>query len=221
MIIGFSGKRGSGKDTYSHKLKVFMGNVKFLAFGDAVKNELTYIYDLIRFAQDENDAILSVSRFSKIGYDEVAVLVNSVFDSVRGDDEINGFTKNEHTMFAMQYWATDVRRKYDEDYWVNIVRQSILEYSSVDYHVFITDVRFPNEADAVIESGGVLVRLDVSAESQLERIMKRDNVVLSESFLNHDSEVSLDSYENFSVRIDTDRVDALDILIDYVESYVR
>ncbi len=57
----------------------------------------------------------------------------------------------------LQWWGTDYRRAQDPDYWVKRLRKTL------DNHqpevALITDVRFPNEADAIHAWGGYVVRV--------------------------------------------------------------
>lgn len=57
----------------------------------------------------------------------------------------------------MQNYGTEVRRREDEDYWVK-QWSSKITHSSMS-HFVADDVRFANEAEAILDNGGVLVRL--------------------------------------------------------------
>lgn len=52
---------------------------------------------------------------------------------------------------ALQWWGTDHRRAANPDYWVNSLKRSLGPESYV-----IDDVRFENEAQAVLDLGGVV-----------------------------------------------------------------
>lgn len=58
----------------------------------------------------------------------------------------------------LQVLGTDCIRAVDEDFWVNAAMRDLPRDTPVNY-VF-DDVRFPNEARAITEAGGVLVHLD-------------------------------------------------------------
>lgn len=55
----------------------------------------------------------------------------------------------------LQWWGTDYRRAQDENYWVN----KAFEYYDDDQDLVFDDVRFPNEAEAIRERGGLVVRV--------------------------------------------------------------
>lgn len=62
-----------------------------------------------------------------------------------------------------QWWGTDFRRNlFSNDYWLNIVHEKILDTYRLfgkDCIIFITDVRFKNEADFIRSIGGSVVRI--------------------------------------------------------------
>ena len=65
----------------------------------------------------------------------------------------------------MQLWGTNVRRSQDPDYWVKRAMQQVDTLTAAspsacpDFVVF-DDVRFPSEANAIRDRGGIVVRLD-------------------------------------------------------------
>jgi hypothetical protein len=77
-------------------------------------------------------------------------------DHVNGDlkevvDEFWGFSPR----WALQRMGTEAMRKnVDDDIWIKATMRKV-----ISSHV-ITDVRFPNEAKAIKEAGGVLWRID-------------------------------------------------------------
>ena len=75
----------------------------------------------------------------------------------------------------LQYFGTDVMRYMWEPVWVNKCIKDIAREGSLIS--IITDVRFPNEVEAVQKAGGVVLRLT--------RKVFEDN---------HDSETALDNY---------------------------
>jgi hypothetical protein len=56
-------------------------------------------------------------------------------------------------------YGTDIRRKLDQNCWIKTIQGEVEDYLSKDYYVFITDVRFKNEAEWVNINGGSLVNL--------------------------------------------------------------
>jgi len=110
---------------------------------------------------------------------------------------------NEGPMTArefMQFFGTDVCRKMFEPIWVKSCIKKIQQEQS--QLAIIADVRFPNEAKAIEEAGGRVVRLT--------RQVFDDN---------HSSEVALDSYP-FTDFIDN-QVESIDALMVKVSKFYR
>lgn len=93
-----------------------------------------------------------------------------------------------------QWWGTDYRRAQDPDYWVKRLLET-LEREQPDI-ALITDVRFPNEADAIHAAGGYLV--------QVVRTTKPDVIVPE-----HDSEKALDGYTGWDFTLSAATVSQL------------
>ena len=91
----------------------------------------------------------------------------------------------------LQWWGTDYRRAKDPDYWVKALRKTL------DAHnpelALITDVRFPNEADAIHAWGGYVVKCT--------RLGKPDVEVHE-----HASEAAMDGYRGWDFYISADGV---------------
>ncbi len=85
-------------------------------------------------------------------------------------------------------------RKYRPSFWVDIILDKIRANPTVNY--MITDVRYPNEADALDSVDGIIVRL--------ERHPDRDGLV-DEKTKQSISETALDSYTGFKYVVPGDQ----------------
>lgn len=83
---------------------------------------------------------------------------------------------------VMQVFGTDIMRAWDEDVWVRPCMRKVEEASTK--LVLITDVRFPNELEAIHERGGKVIRL------------LRDPLGGEDK---HDSETALDNMAGFDL----------------------
>ena len=88
----------------------------------------------------------------------------------------------------LQYFGTEVCRKINPDIWADRCLQDIQEENPL--LAIIDDCRFPNEADAVQEAGGKIIRLTRSPLSD-----------------GHSSESALDDWDNFDAVIDNQNLD--------------
>lgn len=76
----------------------------------------------------------------------------------------------------LQWWGTDLRRSEDPQYWINKMKGQLSPFieggHSEDQAAVITDVRFPNEADAVRDLGGTIIRIWAPTNVRKERLGK-------------------------------------------------
>lgn len=86
----------------------------------------------------------------------------------------------------LQWWGTNYRREQDQDYWVHRMVETLARHRPEV--AVITDVRFPNEAEAIHKLGGYLV--------QVERTTMPDIDVPP-----HPSEQALDGYAGWDFHI--------------------
>lgn len=93
----------------------------------------------------------------------------------------------------LQFLGTDFGRSIDKDIWVKSCLADIQRFEDVNSveNIFVTDCRFENEADALKQSGFVLVQIDRSAD--LRGDIGRDP--------NHPSEIALDHYTRWDYTI--------------------
>ena len=123
---------------------------------------------------------------------------------IRAADSKRSFDWREGPMTArefMQFFGTDVCRKMFEPIWVNSCLKTIIKEQSE--LAIIADVRFPNEAKAVEDAGGSLLRLT--------RNLYHDN---------HSSEVALDDYP-FTCSIDNKDNSIDDLIVKVKELYLN
>ena len=82
----------------------------------------------------------------------------------------------------LQWLGTDYGRKRDPNVWIRQMQEAIRVGPPA--HLFVSDMRFPNEADALKELGFYLVRLDRELPT-------------GASWATHESETALEKYEGF------------------------
>jgi hypothetical protein len=91
----------------------------------------------------------------------------------------------------MQFFGTECMRAMDNEFWTKSLFRTIEEKEFKN--VIITDVRFPNEADPVVERGGYVIRVN----------RENKDAVHGET---HASETSIDDYDkvDFTVENNSD-----------------
>lgn len=131
-LIGICGKKGSGKDAAGAALASI--GYHQVAFAEALKLMTARLYEYLKF--DESTA-------NKMIYGDLKEMPVP---------ELGGHS----TRYAMQTLGTEWGRLcLDRDLWVNIGIAKAKQYDKA----VITDVRFPNEAEAIKEQGGIIIRI--------------------------------------------------------------
>lgn len=154
MIIGLSGVARSGKDTIADYLVENYGFRK-VSFADPIREALYRLDPDIEL--DGYDMKLA-SAVRLLGWEKL----KDASPSIRG---------------LMQRMGTEVgRNMFGENIWVNTALNSITPGEKI----VITDVRFPNEADAIQATGGKLWRVERPGVGPAN---------------DHPSESALDAYE--------------------------
>lgn len=130
VIIGFSGKKQSGKTTAVNDLWDRLGQVTRLSFADALKDTVTDLFLPSDVSVDwDSDAFKSITHPCGKTYREL-----------------------------LQVFGTDWCRNLWPDVWVNALLKRLENYDDHDI-ILIGDCRFPNEVKAIQDLGGKVIRL--------------------------------------------------------------
>lgn len=137
MIIGVSGRIGSGKDTVASWLVRERGFM-ILRFSDALKEEV-------------------LTKFRRT----VAALWRLHWRNDPNDTDLRWLVYESKPLGVrelLQEMGTDVRRADDLDYWVKRWRQTLVRWTGSDHdlHIVTPDVRFLNEVMVIQQAGGVV-----------------------------------------------------------------
>lgn len=136
-LIGIMGEKGSGKNTLG-KILVGLHGFKPMALADPLKDVISMVYCLPR-------------------------------DLMEGDSDVSrNWREQPHVALggkspreAMQKLGTEGFRGFYEETWVNALRRRIAREPSKT-NIVITDVRLPNEAQAIKDMGGMLIYIERS-----------------------------------------------------------
>lgn len=147
--------------------------------------------------KDELFKFAKLSGFEKVSF---ASPLKTMAKEAFGLDEyqVNGDGKDEvtelldgHTPRELLIELGNLYRRYDSQYWVKAAMKYVQENS--DRNFMVTDVRYVNEAEAIRNNGGIIVRL--------ERHPSRDGLVSAETKASP-SETALDDYKKFDFVLD-------------------
>lgn len=189
-----SGKMGAGKDTLGDEIEGFLSRhdyqVVSMSYALPIKKEMQEVID---YYEKEQDYIATAERFN-VTSDNIKTYIEIL-------DGKSIYERTDEARRAIQYWGTDIRRKQDTDYWVKQLAKMIVKELIKGNSVKVSDVRFKNEANSILDLNGKIVRIELSDETRIKRIIARDNLTPTEKHLNHVSEKELDDY-NFEQVLD-------------------
>ncbi len=128
-FIGVSGFARSGKDTFYERCKIFLEK----------EGKKVCRFGFADALKEECDELLG--KYT----------------------DISAFTENNSEKKLvrplMVTWGTSIRRKLDENCWIKKIQSDVEQKIRDGYYVFVTDVRFKNEAEWVKINGGILVNV--------------------------------------------------------------
>lgn len=195
MIIGLSGKSGSGKNLAADLILYNIWKSKKFEIPDSVlpsflvNSEYTKMIDweLRAFADKVKDIVCLLIGCTKKDLEsqefkatEVPLCWQIIKDAGKYPLYKNGNIPTYRQV--LQFIGTDLfRNQFNPEVWINAALNT-----SPASNIIITDCRFPNEADAILERGGILIRL------------QRNINKLSSNSVNHSSETALDDYTKFT-----------------------
>lgn len=208
-LIGISGKMGSGKDT----LSIVMNYIADDNAPDSIG----------RWTQDVDDFAYKNKKYSE----KLKYMVCFLIGCNRSDLEDREFKEKElgeewdglTPRKLLQLLGTEAGRQIiHPNIWVNALfadwKSGYVEQGAGwietedDYpNWIVTDVRFPNEAKAIKDRGGILIRINRPQYLDNGLVIRKDE---------HLSETALDDYDGFDYVIDNDS-DSVQDLIDKVK----
>jgi len=155
MIIGISGFQGSGKDTIAD-----------------------YLQNIYGFKRDSFAATLKDAVAAVFGWDR-ELLEGRTTESRQWRETVDLWWADRLNMpnltprLALQLWGTEVARKaFHDDIWIASLENKL---NKAHNDIVITDVRFPNEIQAVRNAGGIVIRVKRGDDPMWYSVAKRAN----------------------------------------------
>lgn len=142
MIVGFVGKKGSGKSTAAEFLEEEHGFTRH-NFKDTLVAEIKHKLPLVL---NEIVELMNWTEYEFNGSGDEPWTVDRLFKE-----------KPPVMRALLQNYGTEVRRADDPAYWVDAWGQLASVLSEKD--LVVDDVRFENEAQAIRDMGGCLIRI--------------------------------------------------------------
>jgi hypothetical protein len=166
-IIGVLGKKRAGKDTFARRLVEAHGYTR-LAFADALRDAALALDPIIPAAYRDGEPL------REYGWHRLSDEVEAFgWEDAKAHPEVRR---------TLQNYGVAIR-DLDPDFWVRVVMDQARD---IDGPVVITDVRFPNEAEAVERAS----MRDVADIGRTVRVA-RPGIISDDT---HISETALDSW---------------------------
>jgi hypothetical protein len=188
-IIGLTGPAGCGKDTVAQLLAAHLG-FSHLDFAGALRAEVCEAFGIDgslltnRATKETPTAALALLCCASLGFVGAVIArikhlpdaLTHVMEAPRSPRQI------------MQWWGTDFRRLHCGDaYWTRPVTGRIhTQQQAHQWRHVVSDVRFPNEADAIRALGGVIwqvkrpgLLLDTSHISEVDGSQFKPDAIIS------------------------------------------
>lgn len=203
-LILFGGGLGAGKDTMRELLidKLGINKEYHFSFALPLKDEANRFIESIK----KGKSIEDITNEFGISTEDAKESIKILGTTPELYPEINSRSRTPEIRRFLQYWGTDVRRKQNSNYWVDIAEKMIEEKLEDGYTVIVTDGRFNNEYDLVNKLGGYTVCLNVSEDERCKRVLERDGIIPSKDALTHASEKDWRTYDNFTYKISSDNL---------------
>lgn len=150
-IVGILGEKGHGKDTFARLVQSETGEFGVTHFAEALKSMCHEIWGLTE--EQLHDPVVKEEPLHTPVYMDEAI---EAMRSVTGLSGIKPAGRVARTpREVMQFFGTEYVRATQDDYWVEQVRKVIRRGGSF----LVPDTRFHNEADALREMGGLLIKI--------------------------------------------------------------
>ena len=145
MIIGISGKAGSGKDTAAKMLEVLYANPD-ISYEDFANKRYKNFADIqiVHFAdslKETAQVLFRIGEWETNTQEGKKTTINWIGKTVRE---------------LLQGIGQGLRDAIDPNLWVKILFANTKDWSNY----IIADVRYPNELEAIKERNGILLRID-------------------------------------------------------------
>lgn len=198
-IVGLSGAKGSGKDSFANVLVQQYGFVR-IGFADSLYDEVSKAYGISveelgrRDLKEVPQKRLSPSKCADPDFVRV---LRHVAEKSGGPFDMSAPMSPRA---VLQLWGTEYRRFQDPLYWLEQVRAKISRLPESVQGAVITDVRYQNEARLIHSLGGAIYRV---VRDSIDQVMAEART-RGEAWAVHDSETEMLTW-NFDGYIDNNK----------------
>lgn len=206
-IFVVAGKMCAGKDTVAPLIVDRMGweDAARVAYSTAVREEA----DALLVAARTTPGLVSdviADRWPEVPATHYGTLARLLTVLAADPNVVDAGSRTPEMRELLQYWALEVRRVQDPDYWIVQATRTMVSLLADGTSVYVTDARFPNDVWAAQDVGAIAVRLDVGPEQQAARLIARDGHAHGLAHTRHGTETALDGFADYDIIVNTDEL---------------
>lgn len=206
-ILGFSGKKASGKDTFAglfaNQLAKLGKETQSVPMSLGIRAEATMIFaEIVKWKRNKGsrtEFLQHTGAMTGLNPEAIERVVDIMEPLVGGEDPqmVDGWSRANEVTEALQFLGNEAYLETDPLHWVRHSVWTMAVNAANGVSSLNPSLRFVHDADGTKQIGGYLIRLEVDPVTQAERLLSRDNVVVPPETLNHISETALDAYTGF------------------------
>lgn len=206
-VLGFSGKKASGKDTFAgmfmERFEKSGLKAEDVPLSLGIRAEATMMFSEIHGwlnrpgSLTQDSFVAELAEKTDIELAQAEYIVETMLPVITSQGAVTGWARDNEITAVLQFLGNEVRLPKDQLYWVRKSLWTVAVNAVNGVSSFNPSLRFLHDADSLKDVGGYLIRLEVSPEKQAERLLSRDGVVVPPETLNHPSETALDAYKGF------------------------
>ena len=147
-LVGFAGRKRSGKNAAADALP---RNYQRVAFADPIRAALLALDPIV-----DVDVDVSASGYGEAAVDCEPIRLSVIITALGWERAKDSYSEVRR---LLQNYGTEGVRRLDPDFWVRVAGAQIEARRSEGLPVAVTDVRFPNEVDAIVNAGGTVFRI--------------------------------------------------------------
>lgn len=176
QLVGFSGKKRSGKDTGGDILINKYGYIQY-AFAGPLKAACQEIFMFSEAQTNGNDKEVQDDRWGITARKVFQIFGTEMFREKLADffPEMEGIKEN-FWIYRFQLWYENLMKE------------------NPDAKVVVTDVRFPNEAEIVKKLGGIVIKVERNTCSNTDMHSSEKNIDLIRGDFNIENNGTLQEY---------------------------
>lgn len=218
FVLGLYGPAGSGKDTIGDYLVSHHGWSGKLSFAGNLKEMCKAVFDLTDYDVYDQDGKMRLFRnpleFSQTHLNGIMIWMSKTHRHHQVPHRALKTVKSrigtrfDNPRRVLQFVGTEVCRELISTYHVDVVVSQVNK--SPESKFVITDVRFPNEGNIIVDTmGGVVAK-----------VIRQDNAAAQNIDRTHASETSMFEWGKFADTINNDR-EGLDALYEEIDRFLE